>query len=347
MNSRAASAGKLIAALLLLNFTSVALADKTDVIHLRNGDRLTAEIKRLERGRLKLSTDSMGTVYVEWKDIVRLTSKEIYIVELLDGERVQGTLATQGDDGTLVVIDRDEPRRLDMGQVAWIDPLKLDIERIKRWDGSVSAGFDKTKANNDTSISASFDARRRAVNFQLDLGGSLYSRSQDDAEDSIRADFGAVYRRLLEQRWFWAVLGSLERNDEQAIDLRALAGAGYGRFLLQTGRSLWSATGGLAVVNEQRAGSESAETSVEGLLNTEYEFFTYDTPKTSILTSLTVYPSLTESGRFRTNLDLGVRRELIEDLFLELSFYNTYDSEPPIEGEKSDYGIVTSLGYTF
>ncbi|MCL4779624.1 MAG: DUF481 domain-containing protein [Gammaproteobacteria bacterium] len=347
MNSRAASAGKLIAALLLLNFTSVALADKTDVIHLRNGDRLTAEIKRLERGRLKLSTDSMGTVYVEWKDIVRLTSKEIYIVELLDGERVQGTLATPGDDGTLVVIDRDEPRRLDMGQVAWIDPLKLDIERIKRWDGSVSAGFDKTKANNDTSISASFDARRRAVNFQLDLGGSLYSRSQDDAEDSIRADFGAVYRRLLEQRWFWAVLGSLERNDEQAIDLRALAGAGYGRFLLQTGRSLWSATGGLAVVNEQRAGAESAETSVEGLLNTEYEFFTYDTPKTSILTSLTVYPSLTEGGRFRTNLDLGVRRELIEDLFLELSFYNTYDSEPPIEGEKNDYGIVTSLGYTF
>lgn len=347
MNSRAAAAGKLIVALLLLNCASVALADKTDVIHLRNGDRLTAEIKRLERGRLKLSTDSMGTIYVEWKDIARLTSKEIYIVELLDGERVQGTLATPGNDGTLVVVDRDEPRQLDMEQVAWIDPLKLDIERIKRWDGSVSAGFDKTKANNDTSISASFDARRRAVAFQLDLGGSLYSRSQDDAEDSIRADFGAVYRRLLEQRWFWAVLGSLERNDEQAIDLRALAGAGYGRFLLQTGRSLWSATGGLAVVNEQRAGAESAETSVEGLLNTEYEFFTYDTPKTSILTSLTVYPSLTEGGRFRTNLDLGVRRELIEDLFLELSFYNTYDSEPPIEGEKNDYGIVTSLGYTF
>lgn len=347
MNSRSAAAGKLITALLLLNCASVALADKTDVIHLRNGDRLTAEIKRLERGRLKLSTDSMGTIYVEWKDIARLTSKEIYIVELLDGERVQGTLTAPGDDGMLVVVDRDEPRQLDMGQVAWIDPLKLDIERIKRWDGSVSAGFDKTKANNDTSISASFDARRRAADFQLDLGGSLYSRSQDDAEDSIRADFGAVYRRLLEQRWFWAVLGSLERNDEQAIDLRALAGAGYGRFMLQTGNTLWSTTAGLAVVNEQRAGSESAETNVEGLLNTEYEFFTYDTPKTSILTSLTVYPSLTEGGRFRTNLDLGVRRELIEDLFLELSFYNTYDSEPPIEGEKNDYGIVTSLGYTF
>ena len=35
---------------------SPALAQKTDVVHLENGDDLTGEIKGLDRGRLKYST---------------------------------------------------------------------------------------------------------------------------------------------------------------------------------------------------------------------------------------------------------------------------------------------------
>mgnify|MGYP000883632685 CR=1 FL=1 len=324
-----------------------AAADKTDILDLRNGDRVTCEIKNLERGRLKVSTDSMGTVYVEWKDILRITSKEVYILEMEDGSRVEGSLAATQADGQLQVSHEGSEQLVDMAAVVWLDPLKLDAARIKRWDGSVSAGFDTTKANDDTSLSASFDARRRAENFQLNLDASVYSRSQDGVEDSLRANLNGVYRGLLQERWYWAGVGSFERNDELGIDLRTLAGAGYGRFLVQTGRTLWSFTGGLAVVNEQRAGDEAAETNLESFINTDYEFFTYDSPKTTLTTSLTVYPSLTESGRVRANLDLGLRRELITDLFVELSVYDSYDSQPPEDGTENDYGIVTSLGYTF
>jgi hypothetical protein len=38
----------------------------------------------------------------------------------------------------------------------------------------------------------------------------------------------------------------------------------------------------------------------------------------------------------------------VEDLFFEIRLYGTYDSQPPTEDvEKSDYGFVTSLGYSF
>jgi putative salt-induced outer membrane protein YdiY len=337
--------------LALLACASPALAEKTDIVYLRNGDRVTCEIKNLERGQLKVSTDSMSTVYIEWKDVLRISSKELYIVEMEDGSRLEGSLAETDADGQLLLRNKDtdtgKEQRVAMTAVVWLDPLKLDSVRIRRWDGSVSAGFDKTKANNDTSLSASFDARRRAETFQLNLNGSVYSRSQDGTENSLRASFGTVYRGLRENRWYWAGLGSLERNDELAIDLRTLAGAGYGRFLVQSGRTLWSATGGLAVVNEQRAGDEDAETNVEAFLDTDYEFFTYDTPKTTLTTSLTVFPSLTESGRVRADLDFALRRELIKDLFVELSVYDSYDSKPPEDGTENDYGIVTSLGYTF
>lgn len=336
-------------------FASPALAEKTDIVYLRNGDRVTCEIKRLERGRLEVKTDGMGTVYIEWDDIERLTSKERYVVELEDGTRFEGTLADT-DTQARLLLRKEGPadatgdvqdQLLDMQNVVWLDPLKLDAKRINRWDGSLSAGFDATKANSDTSLSASFDARRRAEDFQLLFDGSVYSRSQDETDDSLRANFNGVYRGLLEDRWYWAGLGGLERNDELGIDLRSYGGAGYGRFLVQSNRSLWSVTGGLVVVNDQLAGESQGETSLDAFFNTDFEFFTYDTPKTTVNTTFTVFPSLIGDGGARLNLDLSLRRELIEDLFVELSLYETYDSKPPDEGTSNDWGLVTSLGYTF
>lgn len=107
------------------------------------------------------------------------------------------------------------------------------------------------------------------------------------------------------------------------IDPRSVTGAGYGRYLLQTGRTLWSAPAGLGIVNEQRAGDEESETNVEGFHNTEFEYFTYDSPKTSLTKQLTLFASVMDSGRVCGSLDLALRRELISDLFLEISFCNS------------------------
>jgi hypothetical protein len=73
----------------------------------------------------------------------------------------------------------------------------------------------------------------------------------------------------------------------------------------------------------------------------------FDSPKTSLTTSLTLYPSLTDTGRVRADLDVALRHELVADLFFELNFYGSHDSRPPENGEKSDYGFVTGLGYSF
>jgi hypothetical protein len=48
---------------------------KTDVVTLANGDRITGEVKRLERGRLVFDTDDAGTLYFEWDKLVSVESK--------------------------------------------------------------------------------------------------------------------------------------------------------------------------------------------------------------------------------------------------------------------------------
>ena len=55
---------RLLFLLLLMPVCQAVAAPKTDVVVLKNGDKITGEVKTLERGRLEFSTDSMGTVYI-------------------------------------------------------------------------------------------------------------------------------------------------------------------------------------------------------------------------------------------------------------------------------------------
>ena len=53
----------LVAPTLLGAFSAQAAdRDNTDVIVLKNGDRVTGEIEQLEYGLLRLATDDMGTI---------------------------------------------------------------------------------------------------------------------------------------------------------------------------------------------------------------------------------------------------------------------------------------------
>ena len=59
----------LLAAFGLLCFDAIA-ANKTDVVTFVNGDRLTGEVKSLERGRLRFKTDATDTISIEWDNVV-------------------------------------------------------------------------------------------------------------------------------------------------------------------------------------------------------------------------------------------------------------------------------------
>ena len=62
--------------LLAVFFSFPGHAAKTDVVTLINGNAITGEIKVLDFGALRYITDSMGTVSIDWEDIVSVTSNQ-------------------------------------------------------------------------------------------------------------------------------------------------------------------------------------------------------------------------------------------------------------------------------
>ncbi len=117
--------------------------------------------------------------------------------------------------------------------------------------------------------------------------------------------------------------------------------------LVNTNRAQLVLGAGLAV-NQERGVDVEPTQNVEALLTVETAFYTYDRPKTNIDISLQYYPSLSETGRQRVQLDAGIKRELWKDLFVALNLYNTYDNRPPNPAANTnDVGIVASIGWSY
>src|SRR4029453_6059195 len=88
--------------------------------------------------------------------------------------------------------------------------------------------------------------------------------------------------------------------------------------------------------------------NVEALFTVGTSFYTYDRPKTNLDVNVQYYPSLSDIGRHRVQLDVGVRRDFWRDFFVGAKLFNTYDNRPPNPAANTnDVGIVLSIGWTY
>ena len=338
-----------LAAVILLAVSAPAWGQpKTDVVTLRNGDRLTGEIKTLNLGRLELSTDDAGTIYIEWDKVATVAASGQFEVTTVDGRRFLGSLVgtTPGavivaaEDGTIIVtLPRYETLSLmPIGRSLW-----------KKMDGSVDIGFSYTRSSNVGQASFNGDStyRRPAFEVRLDGSATVTIRSDEEDEPDDRASFAMSYVRYRGRRLFLSGAGQLESNKSLGLALRAQLGAMAGlRFANIT--STQFEFGGGVVVNEERGVDTEPTQNVEGMLGLKFLYYSYDSPRTNLDTSLQYYPSFNQWGRQRVQYDVTVKRELFKDFFASLNLFYTFDSNPPnSEARRTDYGISTSLGWSY
>ena len=344
VSSRSAASAVVLFVLLLLT-AGTSRAERTDVLVLRNGDQLTGEIKTLGGGILSFKTDDMSTLEVKWTAVARLVSIHTFEVELVDGRQYWGWLEDSGVDGKLALQGQRERHVFDWNEVVTIGPVNTGF--WARVDGSTSLGFSYTKGSGVAQGNFGLDALYSARRSQWSLAAASIVTSQEQQSTSRRVDAALSYHEDVGGRWFWTAGGGLQQNDELGLDLRSSVTGGVGRRLIQTNTSQFSVTGGLAVNREQPIVGE-VQDSAEGVLRVDWRIFRHVSPKSYLTLSMNLLPSLTQSGRVRSDSDLRYRHELIKDLFFELKFYGSTDSEPldPLAGN-SDFGVVTSIGYSF
>jgi len=332
-------------ALLVLGLVSPAGADpKVDVVHLKNGDVVTCEIQRLSRGKLRAKTDDMGTVEIEWNKIESVTAPGLFEIEDLRGHLYFGTLETIPGKG------------LQVATAAGIETVPLErVVRImaikstfwKRLSGSVDLGGGYTKSSDLAQFNGDVSVKFTRPSFFAELKANSYIQRQEDIDDTTRNSLSLSYTRTFENRQFAVGRLSAEQNQELGYDLRAGVTAAWGRYLLRSQGNEVLGAAGLYVNREVPVEGESVD-NLEAVIALDWANFSYDFPKTDIEISTLLVVGLTDWGRYRTDLDARLSRELFSDFKLVVKGYYNYDSRPPTEGaSKDDYQFSLGIGYTF
>jgi len=323
----------------------------SDVVVFDNGDRLTGEIKSLERGKLRFKTDATGTISIEWDDVAFLSSEQNIQVELSDGKRYLGKLIITPAMKTVNVKFGEAYEKLEASHVVVMTPI--EDKGLDRLDLSVTAGYNFAKADGVEQFNFGLDAEFRTEKRSLSLEVDSSISNTKDAEASQRNEMNINYRRFWPNRWLVSGFVNATRNDELGVDLRTSTGGGGGRIITQSDHARLLLESGLMFSRENLASDESGEESpdkesIEAYVSLDWDVYRFDSPELDLSTSIQLIPSLTEAGRVRGEFDIAFKWEIIHDLFWQISLYNSYDSNPATEGaEQNDYGITTSIGYDF
>ena len=134
--------------------------DKTDVIVLKNGDRVTGEITGTRVRSLRLSTDDMGTINIEWAAIASIDSQYTFDVER-GGRAPLCRCHRHSEDGQDLVI-RDEGMEEDPSRYSIVRVTELEQGFWQRISGSLSVGFNYTKATGIRTASVNISSQYQA-----------------------------------------------------------------------------------------------------------------------------------------------------------------------------------------
>ena len=325
-------------------------ADKTDQIWLKNGDHLTGEIKKLERGIFYFKPKyALNSIEIDWALVDRIDTVERFNVVFTSGETHSGIIRkvpegenaqdfTITDDGMMVMVPR-------------LEVVNIQQQKASLWaqlNGSIDYSFSFVSGNHQVQSSLGANVAYRGEKNQMSASLSNSFNGQTDTEDTTRASFSGDYSRILTPKYFVTALNALLSSSQQQLDLRVTFGGAFGRTLYRTDRTAFAAAFG-AVGSRERytsdATSTTPATTTELLGTLDFSNFRFDTY--SVTSSFRIYPSLSTWGRVRLGSETNVSWEFIKDLYWNLRVYENYDSKPPINAPKNDFGITTGLGWKF
>ena len=326
--------------LVWLATSTVALA-QTDTVTLTSGETITGQIKTVENGVLTIATAySSADFQIKWDQVASLSSARPFVIETVDGRRVPGSLTADVANKAL--------------QVGGVSVALAEISAIEppvgsfwtRFESSIDVGYSMTRANDARQLTAGAKVLYTHDRVVDTIVGNVFSNSQSNAPDTQRWNLGNDFRYMVGDRWYANSAQDLLGSDEQSLDLRTTIGGGAGRYLFRSASQYLTASGGVAWTREDYTDSQiPTQDSGEAYVGTE--FMTEELKLFNLVTRFNFYPSLTIDDRYRINYTLDIDFNLPGNWYVRTSLFENYDSSPPADLSKNDWGWSNAVGFKF
>ncbi len=333
--------------LLLFTVTVVssAMTFAEDVIVLKNGDRISGEVKKLENGDVHIDAGYGENIFIiDWEEVERIESSAYFAVETSGGNRLSGSIRTDPEASTRILVE-EQGAMVPLEHSELVSLTPIDAGFWGRFGTSIDFGMSLTKADETKQFNTRATASYLTDNWSLEGNVDSLFNAREGVPDTKRNELGTSFRYFLTERWFSVTFGNFLQSDELQLDLRSTIGSGIGRFLARNNRWLLSINGGGDWTNENFEDplvSDKNSAEAFGAI----EFNAFNIGDLNILALFSVFPSLSEPGRVRMNFRNDFKWDLPQDLYFSVGFTSNFDSSPPTDTPRNDYIFSTSIGWS-
>lgn len=330
---------------LLLLFSAIFLCSlafaQQDKVTFSNDDSIIGEVKGLTQGVLTIETDYSDSDFtIEWGGIKSIQTETYFLITLSDGRRYNGKISSNGDAIDIITEDVGTIN-IPADQIVFME--SVDKGFWSRAHASIDFGWDLTKANNLRQASLRSNIGYLAERWSTNLFYNALTSNQDDVDKVSRNDAGIDFKYYFQKRWFGIASTNFLANTEQKLILRTNGKLGLGAYFLQTNAVYWNVSAGASFNNERYETSADDRQSWEGYIGSELNMF--DTGDLSLRSKIGIYPSLTESGRWRTDFGFDVKYDLPKDFYVRLGVTLNYDNRPVDGASETDYVFSSGFGW--
>jgi hypothetical protein len=105
--------------------------------------------------------------------------------------------------------------------------------------------------------------------------------------------------------------------------------------------------GGFVYTNESfnTTAGQPSDQNMEAVVGLQYKFIRFNFGEFN--SKLQVFPGLTDAGRVRLKTNNSLTINLRNNFHLAFTFWDNFDSRPPVTAKRNELGISTGIGWSF
>lgn len=327
--------------LLTVGFLLMSVSSYADVIYMKNGDRITGEIKQVWDDSIDIEPSYTDTYSIDLVDVESFETDGEFDLELEDGRDGDFLITRSVAPGEIVIAADGSTETLSLTNLRRLS----EIEDFFEWDAKLDANQSFSEGNNDSYI-GNFNGE-----LELKWGDhrTLYTASNttEEVEEVTTKDqtrFNASYNYLFGENWFLAANLSWEEDPIALLDSRVSVNPGIGYDIFDNPGLVLNVQLGAGYQTEDIDNTTDESMILDWRLRYSQDFFGGDV---ELFHNHQIYQTM--QGRENTvlNTQTGLRYDITDDIFLNTQLNYDFDSAPAGDTEKEDLTFVVGAGISF
>jgi hypothetical protein len=214
--------------LLCLAIAGASTAAFADTVWLKNGDRLTGDIKVFDGGKLMLQTEYGGAIAIDMKKVKTLESAHELLIKQGTYDEEMAKTIQASDEGKITLVNGEAPKTVDIASIQQIIKPKPIITDLV-WKGNIDAALDFKRADTDTDdYNIAFKTSTRSGRWRQNATGEYNRESQEDVTTTNNFALDYSVDRFITDKWYWDGRLNYKRDHIEDLARQRTVGTGPG-----------------------------------------------------------------------------------------------------------------------